>query len=413
MKIAFVVDRFPALSETFVLNQITGLIDRGHDVDIFSRGPRDEAVHPDVRDYNLIERTHYWPTVPEDKLLRWLKGLGLLAGEAAARPVVAACAANVGAYGYQSLSMNLAYAAWPVLAGRRYDIIHCHFGGNGIIGMALRDMGVLHGRLVTAFHGFDLSSELRRRGRNVYSRLFRGGELFLPISDRWRHRLIELGCPPSKIAVHRMGVDCRRFAHRVPRTREAGVIRLVSIARLVEKKGIEFAIRACAELSKSGRRLDYTVVGDGPLLRQLERLVDRLALGASVHLIGKKSQPDVIAILNDSHLLVLPSVTASNGDEEGIPVTLMEALAMGLPVVATRHSGIPEVVEDGVSGILVPERDVEALAGAIAQMADHPERWPDFGRAGRDRILKQHDIDTLNDSLVSHYHRLLGQADKP
>jgi colanic acid/amylovoran biosynthesis glycosyltransferase len=87
----------------------------------------------------------------------------------------------------------------------------------------------------------------------------------------------------------------------------------------------------------------------------------------------------------------------------------MEAMAMGLPAIATRHSGIPEVVEDGVAGVLVPERDVDALAVAIAQMADHPERWPAFGRAGRERVLEQHNIETLNDSLVATYRRVMSQ----
>jgi colanic acid/amylovoran biosynthesis glycosyltransferase len=413
MKIAFVVDRFPALSETFVLNQITGLIDRGHDVEIFSRGPRDEAVHPDIRDYNLIERTHYWPTVPGQKLLRWLKGLGLLACEAAVRPFAATSAANAITYGYQSFSLNLAYAVWPVLAGRRYDIIHCHFGGNGIIGMALRDMDLLEGRLITSFYGYDLSSYLRKAGEGEYARLLKHGDLFLPVSEVFRQQLIELGGDPAKVYVHRMGIDCQRFSFRERSPADDGVTRLVSVSRLVEKKGIEYAIRAVARLSQLGRRTVYTVIGEGPLRQHLVELVASLGVAGNVRLVGKKTQPQVIAVLDSAHVVVAPSVVAADGDVEGTPAVLMEAMAMGLPVIATRHSGIPEVVEDGVSGILVPERDVDALAGAIAHMADHPERWAAIGRAGRKKILEQHDIETLNDSLVAHYERLVAQTNKP
>jgi colanic acid/amylovoran biosynthesis glycosyltransferase len=407
MKIAFLVRHFPALSETFVLNQITGLIDRGHEVDILAESPRREAlVHPDVERYGLVKRTAYWPARPRSRPTRWLKGLVLLARTGASRPRAAAVAANVAAYGRLALTMNLGYAATPIRAGRRYDIVHCHFGDNGILGMALRDMGLLEGKLITSFYGFDLSLALKKSPR-LYSRLVVHGDLFLPVSERFHQRLLELGCASTKVTVHRMGIDCRRFAFRSRQPRPDGVLRLVSVARLVEKKGIEYAIRAVAELKTTGRRIVYTIVGDGPLAQHLARLVADLRVGDVVHWLGTRAQPDVIRILDDAHVLVAPSVVAGNGDEEGTPAILMEAMAMGLPVIATRHSGIPEVVEDGVSGILVPERDAGALARGIVAIADRPDRWLPFGRAGRARILAQHDIESLNDSLVNVYQGLL------
>jgi colanic acid/amylovoran biosynthesis glycosyltransferase len=405
MRIAFLLRHFPALSETFVLNQITGLIDRGHDVDIFAESPREHVLHPDIERYGLLTRTHYWPRVPTQRSVRWLKGVGLFAREAASRPRVARVIANVAAYGRESLSMRLAYSAWPVVDGRRYDVIQCHFGPMGIRGMALRDMGLLEGTLITSFHGYDLSRTLRTDGIGMYSRLFTRGDFFLPVSDRWRQRLIELGCAPAKIVVHRMGIDCRQFLFSARHPAADGVLRLVSVARLVEKKGIEHAIRAVATLAAAGRRILYTIVGDGPLAADLARVAAGLHVSHVVQLLGNRPQPDVIRILGDAHLLVVPSVVAGDGDEEGIPVVLMEAMAMGLPVVATRHSGIPELVEHGVSGLLVPERDVEALARAIAEIADVPGQWPRFGHAGRARVVAQHNIETLNDLLVTLYQR--------
>lgn len=408
MKIVFLVRRFPSLSETFVLNQVTGLIDRGHEVDIFAESAREHLVHPDVERYGLARRTRYWPVVPAQRPLRWFKGLGLLAGAVASRPRTAVVA-NVAEYGRQALTLELAYAAWPIRDGRRYDVVQCHFGDMGLMGMALRDAGLLDGRLVTSFHGYDLSTNLRRRGTGMYGRLFDRGDMFLPVSERWRQRLVELGCPPAKIVVHRMGIDSRHFTFRSRHPAADGVIRLASVARLVEKKGIEYAIRAVAELAAAGRRIVYTVAGDGPLAQDLSRLVSGLGVGDIVHLVGSKTQPDVIRILDDAHLLVVPSVIARDGDEEGIPVTLMEAMAMGLPVIATRHSGIPELVEHGVSGVLVAERDVHALARGIAEIADVPERWQALGSAGRARVLAQHDIETLNDSLAALYRDVAGR----
>jgi len=406
MRVAFLVRHFPALSETFVLSQMTGLIDRGHEVDVFAESPREALSHPDVARYGLASRAHYWPAIPAATLPRWLKGVTLLLREASRRPRVLPVMLNVAAYGRQSLNMRLAYAAWPARHGRRYDILQCHFGPLGIQGMALREMGALAGRLVTAFHGYDLSRLVRGGGRR-YTRLFERGDLFLPVSERWGTRLIELGCPPGKVAVHRMGIDPGQFAFRVRPAEPDGTIRLVSVARLVEKKGLDVAIRAVAALAADGRRVEYTIVGDGPLAGDLARQARDLRVDDRVRFAGTRSQPDVVSALDGAHMVVAPSVTASDGDEEGIPVVLMEAMAMGLPVVATRHSGIPELVQDGVSGRLVPERDVRALAAAIADIASNPGAWPAMGEAGRARVVASHNIQTLNDELVARYQRLL------
>jgi colanic acid/amylovoran/stewartan biosynthesis glycosyltransferase WcaL/AmsK/CpsK len=407
LKIAFVLRRFPVSSETFVLNQITGLLDRGHDVEILVEAPGAGPRHTDVERYNLITRTTYWPAVPAAPALRWMKGAALLARLALERPSAAATAVNVAAYGRLALTMNLAFAARSIDEGRRYDVIHCHFGENGNLAMALRDMGILRGRLVTAFHAYDLSIELRKYGEQMYSRLFQHGELFLPISERWRRKLIELGCPEEKIAVHRMGIDPNRFAMRTKAFPAGGTLRLVSVARLVEKKGIEYGIRAVAQLASRGQRIMYTVIGDGPLAPDLRRLTESLGVTGIVQLVGARSQPEVVTILSDAHLFIAPSCVTDDGDEEGIPVVIMEAMAMGLPVIATRHSGIPELVEDGVSGFLTPERDVDALARLIARTSAHPDQWQGLGAAGRRRVLEHHDIERLNDVLVERFQHLL------
>jgi colanic acid/amylovoran biosynthesis glycosyltransferase len=412
MHIAVLVDRFPALSETFVLNQITGLIDRGHHVEIFARGRREEIHHPDVDKYALLQRTRYWPELPKQKGRRWLRGAGFLAAEARVRPRVAASALNVRRYGRQASSMNLAYAIQSVESSRRFDVIHCHFGENGIVGMALREMGVLEGALVTSFYGYDVSSYLRRAGEDVYSTLWKQGDLFLPVSNAFRQRLTELKCDPARIVVHRMGIDGSRFRFRARSLPADGVTRLVSVSRLVEKKGIEYAIRAVAQLCEAGRRIVYTVVGEGPLKDSLNALIKQLGVGDVVRMVGRKPQPEVIEILEASHVVVVPSVVAADGDIEGTPAVLMEAMAMGLPAVATRHSGIPEVVHDGISGVLVRERDTADLAGAIAQMVDRSDTWASLGQAGSDHIARHHDIETLNDSLVTLYQTVLDRASR-
>jgi colanic acid/amylovoran biosynthesis glycosyltransferase len=162
-----------------------------------------------------------------------------------------------------------------------------------------------------------------------------------------------------------------------------------------------------AKLVKDVSRVEYSIVGDGPLRKSLEQLIGALGMGASIKVLGWKRQDEVVEILKTAHIMLAPSVTAADGNQEGIPNALKEAMAMGLPVVSTRHAGIPELVDDGVSGYLVPERDVEALVATLRRLIAQRERWPAMGRAGRDRIEDRYDASPLNDRLIEIYRQTL------
>lgn len=411
MNIAFVVGEFPSLSQTFILSQITGLIDRGHQVDIYANVAQEEPkTHPDVEKYDLLRHSHYWPPIPENHIWRWVKGTGLLLMHSFKDPVLLGRSLNVLKYGKEAASFRLLYPTLPLLKQRpAYDIIHCHFGWSGLQSAFLRDIGALRGKLITTFHGFDITTSLKLFGDRLYDPLFRMGNLFLPISQRWQQRLIELGCDPQKIMVHRMGIDCQKFTF-TPRQPDAdGCIRLVTIARLVEKKGIEYGIRAVAQLAETYPNLEYHVVGDGPLRDTLSDLIQNLGVQNRVKLLGWKQDQEVLEILNQAHILLAPSVTSQDGDQEGIPVALMEAMAMGLPVISTFHSGIPELIEHGSSGFLVPERDADTLASKLSYLMEHPELWPQMGHAGRSYVETHYNINQLNDRLVEIYQQLLLQ----
>lgn len=170
---------------------------------------------------------------------------------------------------------------------------------------------------------------------------------------------------------------------------------------------MEYGIRAVAKLASVNQNIEYNVVGDGPLREDLQRLIQELNAGDVVKLLGWKQQQEIVEILNDADILLAPSVTSKDGDQEGTPVVLMEAMAMGLPVVSTKHSGIPELVENGVSGFLVPERDVDTLVEKLGYLIEHPELWSGMGRAGRAYIEEHYNIDKLNDRLVNIYQHLL------
>jgi colanic acid/amylovoran biosynthesis glycosyltransferase len=408
MKIAFIVPSFPSISQTFVLNQITGLMDCGHEVDIFARTrDNDDKIHEDVIAYCLLERTTYLEQIPKSRLRCFIKGMYLAASAFPMHPKTVMRCFNMFRYGKKAVSLALPIIVFPFFGRGPYDIIHCHFGPNGDLGVFLKDVGAISGKVITSFHGYDVTSYAKRRGPLIYENLFNMGDLFLPISNRWKEKLISMGCTPERIFVHRMGIDVRRFDLREDKTRENGRVIILTVARLVEKKGVEYGIRAVAKLIKNFPNVEYKIAGDGPLKKDLNDLIANLNLNNSVRLLGWKTQDEISCLMDQSDILLAPSVTGKDGDQEGIPVVLMEAMARGLPVISTSHSGIPEIIINGETGLLVPERDIEALSQKLEYIILHPELKEQMRRKGRKYVEDNYDINKLNAKLVEIYERLL------
>jgi colanic acid/amylovoran biosynthesis glycosyltransferase len=181
----------------------------------------------------------------------------------------------------------------------------------------------------------------------------------------------------------------------------------LSVGRFIEKKGLEYGIRAVSNVLKKYPNIKYNIAGDGPLKSQFEELINERRVSKNIKLLGWKTQSEIRKLMKKSDIMIAPSVTSSRGDQEGIPVTLIEALATGLPVITTGHSGIPELVQDGKSGLIVPERDVNYLTDRICYLIEHPEIWSVLALAGRKYIEAHYDIDKLNDRLVKRYKRLI------
>jgi colanic acid/amylovoran biosynthesis glycosyltransferase len=382
-----------------VLDQIIGLLERGHEVDIYALAPEPNSagiVAPAER-HPLAGHAHYQPPTARRALGRALGIPSLLLGAWRGRTGEAVRTARKA----RESPLSVLYEGAPFLRRGPYDAILCHFGSNGQRALRVRDAGLVQGPIITAFHGADMSRYVQQHGAAVYGGLFARGDLFLPVSRFWATRLVELGCPPDRIVVHHMGIDPARFAFTPPRMPTVDQpVRIVAVARLVEKKGLPYAIRAVAALRRDGVDVALDIVGDGPMRAQLESLIGELGMSNAVHIVGARSRDDVARVMGAAHLFVAPSVIARDGDMEGIPVALMEAMASGVPVVATRHSGIPELVEDGVSGRLVPERDVAALAGALRWFVDNPDRWQTMALAAKDAVVRGFNTTRLMDELV-------------
>lgn len=410
MRIAFIVNQFPALSETFILEQITALIDRGHEVDIYSNYVGNlSKVHPEVKSYNLLDRTFY-AEMPKKRLERIAKATSLITTKYWKRPDILFNCLNVFKYKRKAASLQLLFGANNWIDKPDYDIIHCQLGFLGYDGILFKELASLKGKLITTFRGSDFKLYLKMFGQDYFDQLFEKCDLILTVCDRMKQQKIEMGCDPQKIVVHRSGINFERFVYRPRKVGSDGKVRLISIARLEENKGLEYSIKAVGKLLTEKQNIEYNILGDGTLMSELQEAIARLNAGNKIKLLGWKNRSEVIDILNQSHILVAPSVLGKNGTQEGIPNVIKEAMAMGLAVVSTYHSGIPELVVDGVSGFLVPERDVDALVDKLGYLVEHPELWPEMSGAGRDFLEEHYEINKLNDGLVEIYQQLIKQG---
>lgn len=263
-------------------------------------------------------------------------------------------------------------------------LVHAHFGTDGVLALPVaRALGV---PLVVTLHGYDVTrsqAALLGSGRLSWmryalgrARLAREGALFLAVSDAIRARAIAVGFPAERVITHYNGVDLSRFP-----VGDGGDGRtILHVGRLVEKKGTADLLRAFAVVLGAHPEARLAIVGDGPLRGALEVLAGELGLGAAVNFAG--FQP-VGEWMRRAAVLAAPSVTARDGDAEGLPTVIVEGAASGLPVVGTLHSGIPEALLDGVNGFVVPEGDVAGLAARLGELLGSAELRARMGAAGR------------------------------
>jgi colanic acid/amylovoran biosynthesis glycosyltransferase len=285
-----------------------------------------------------------------------------------------------------------------LFARRPSDLLHVYFGHTGV---HLRDfLRARSGPSVVSFHGADVMLREHRPKYAAHMRsLFPLVPLVLVRSRSLADRVESAGCPPEKIRLNRTGIPLGEFPF-VPRRAPAdGAWRLVQACRLIEKKGLRTALGAFARFRGRFPRAAFVIAGDGPMRGELEALASAPEFAGSVSFAGFLGPEDLRSLYARSHIFLHPSETTGKQDQEGVPNSMLEAMATGLPVAATIHGGIPEAVDDGHSGILVPEKSPEALADALVRMVSFPDSLAEMGssasRAVRERFEQSRAIEAL------------------
>ena len=393
MRIGIVTSQFPSLSETFVLNHMVGLIEADHEVDILARFiQKDEGIHPHIQNYNLM-----------DHLYSWGEGEGgktFLCGLRAAWTVLKKdfqvfwqCLKFYKVF-QEEFQINIFYPVSCFLKRPAYDIILCHYGFNGNLVIQLKQMGVLHGKVVTIFHGTDIRWGLQKGGQ-VYHNLFEDSDKIISISQYNFENLIHFGASTEKVVHIPVGIDVDKFRIVRPWREHKGPHYFLTIARLVKEKSLHIAIEAMAHFKKRNPRMKfkYLIIGDGDLREDLQQQIKELDLEKNVVLLGGLDQNRIIEHLSQADIFLLPSAN------EALPLSLMEAQAGGLPVIASNVGSIRDILVHEESGFLVEPGDPIALVEKIEYCMDHPEKAYEMGKFGQKIMEQRFDTHILNYKL--------------
>ena len=385
MRIGYVLDLFPSVYQTYVLDEILHLEEAGFEIEIFSL-QTPPAAHPQHRRIeHLRAAIHYLPSPVAAPWGHIRANVALLTRSP--RRYLQALAL---AWRHPRCIILLSFLRGVVLSRRLsahgVQHLHAHFAlGANVVAMAAARFGDLPFSFTT--HALDLFA------RPVWlCESLRAARFAVTISEHNRDFIArtcgaDLG---EKVHVIHAGIDPDAFAaqHRPAGGRPC----ILSVGRLVEKKGHRYLIEALAQLRRSEQDFECVIAGEGPQRPALTRFIEEHGLAGQVRLLGAVSQDRVRQLYAESDLFVLPCIVAGDGDRDGIPVSLMEAMASGLPVVSTRVSGIPELVTHEREGLLVEQGDVPALAAALSRLLTDAAAREELGRAGREKIVRAFDV---------------------
>lgn len=399
LKIAIIINTFPGQSQVFILNMIAGLLDEGHTVDIYSTNINDgQYRHAIVDQYGMMGRVHrYGSKIPQK---RWFRVFALLTHLLRYPYSWSAIWKSLFISKPGKLDFFLKYRVF--FKKRRYDIIHPQFLRECRMVYRLREVGMLQGKVFTSVRGFDLSHWLSSQKENPLPKMIRNGCRFLPVSEQFKEELVDKGCPADRVHVLPSGMDLSKLDFKPREIIKNRTIKCVSVGRLVEKKGHVYGIRVVQELRVRGYDVEYEVIGDGYLKDKIREEIMKLNAEEWVSLTHALPHDQTIENLHQKDLLLAPHVTAENGDREGIPNSIKEAMALGLPVFATRHSGIPELITDGVNGFLSEEKDVIGMADNIVKVIDNGI-VPEILERARKKVVEEYDQHKVTDRLLEIY----------
>lgn len=385
-RLAYLAPELGGLSSTFVYREIFALEKIGHEVIPFSTTyPQDGNISIEARE--IVSRTTYLYQTPYRDLARSFF-INLVSTPKSAIRGLLWFLSDI--FLDPSISFaNRIRLPWQFLVGahlasslrsKRVDHLHIHFAH------APTTVGMYAARIAGCTFSFTAhANDIFERPTLLKTKLDRA-DAAITISEYNKTILETFSSKPNRIEVIRCGIDFEEFRFRERSDQQWLRPRIVSVARLVEKKGLIYLLEALSILDKDGVSYKCHIIGGGPLHGELEAYIKDRGLERNVFLEGPQDQEQVRTSLHEATVFTLPCIETASGDRDGIPVSLMEAIAIGVPVVSTLCSGIPELIANGETGLLVPQRDASELAAALRQLIRDPERGNQMAENANKRI---------------------------
>ncbi|WP_157447702.1 glycosyltransferase [Chthoniobacter flavus] len=303
---------------------------------------------------------------------------------------------------YRSEARHMA----EVLQEIRAQVLHVFFGQMGVHLLPLLEISPVP--VIVSFHGADAGVDFEKPTHlKLTRRMLDRATLLLVRSDSLAQRLTAIGADARKIRLHRTGIPLAEIPFQQRITPGDGAWRCVQACRLIPKKGLATTLRAFAEFAREFPQATLGIAGEGPQLAELQELAATLGIAPQVKFPGFLPQSELRALYAHAHFFLHPSETPPDGDQEGVPNSMLEAMASGLPVVASTHGGIPEAVENGTSGLLVAERDPAALAQALLTLARDPNRYTRMSTAAAGRVSLAFDLTAQTRTLEGYYREAI------
>jgi colanic acid/amylovoran biosynthesis glycosyltransferase len=297
-----------------------------------------------------------------------------------------------------------------ILARRRADMMHIYFGHAGV--HLLPFVRAWDKPCIVSFHGMDVARNPQVVNYAAKLRqLFRAVPVVLARSQSLARRLITFGCPPEKIRLNRTGIPLADFPFREREFPADGNWRILQACRLIDKKGVASAIGAFAIFARKFPNAEFLIAGKGPLQEDLEALALQLGVAGKIRFVGFLGQRALRDFYARGHIFIHPSETPPDENQEGVPNSVLEAMATGLPVIATRHGGIPEAVTHEVNGYLSGERDIESLGQSMIALAKSPDDYRRMSEMARSAVAQQFDQELTVRALEDAYEERAKRVD--
>ncbi|OGX15237.1 MAG: hypothetical protein A2166_00415 [Omnitrophica WOR_2 bacterium RBG_13_41_10] len=393
MKIAIVVGTFPTISETFILNQITSLIDLGYGVDIFAfSNSFGKKMHSDVTKYNLLNKINYFEKsqLRSERLIKLIKII-MMNFFLNFKEIIKFLLFHISDNKYDTITNFFVLFCF---LRKKYDVIHFHFGHNGQRLIFLKEF-LPQTKFITTFHGCDIRLGLERGG-GIYKKLFQKSDCIIATSDFIKDKLTILGCPFNKIIRIYNGINLEKFNFR--KFKKDNLV-ITTVARLEEVKNISLALKVIKSLKDEGKyKFKYYLIGDGSKREEVEQEILELNIKDVVVLFGTLTQEEVINKLKEADIFFLPSKA------EGLPTVLLEAQAMKIPVVATNVGGVCEAIKDRVTGYLINENNIQQAKSRIIYLIENESLRKKMGEAGKRFIENNFNIGELTQKLGKVYN---------